>query len=185
MAFGGKRYKTSEGLQMVGVLWSSGYHYPGSFTCALSFYFAGFSLLILWIFTHGGSSGESIIQCILHMCSKWGFLSYVALLGFYVSQSNAGPFLHHYLDQKFARRYVELSPQTPPFLGKEIDVMLNTRMLSVSQPEPAMLLSIPGNHLVEWENNWPPWLLLSIPSSLKNCLCVCSAEEKCSEKREE
>lgn len=64
--------------------------------------------------------------------------------------------------------------------------MFNARILSVSQLEPAVLLSIPGNHLVEWENNWPPWLLLSIPSLLRTGVCVClCVTEKCSEKQGE
>lgn len=79
---------TSKGLQMVSALRSSVYHFFGSFTCALTFYSAGFFLLILWMFLYGGSSGVSIIQRILQVCSS------------------AGPFLHLCLGQRFASRHV-------------------------------------------------------------------------------
>lgn len=47
-----------------------------------------------------------------------------------------------------------------------------------------MLLLIPGNHLVKWQSNWPPWLLFCTPSLLKNSVCVFDRREEPGETRQ-
>lgn len=48
-----------------------------------------------------------------------------------------------------------------------------------------MLCFISGNHLLEWEGSWPPWLLFGIASLFKNGVWGCLVGGLSSEKEEE